>query len=84
MGETRWEIRTISIPLFLATPILVLSAPKSIPITDMVSGDRYGMFFKQRFEFHGGCWGTVERYGGVRWEEREKIGRTAKKIKTLG
>ena len=30
---------TMSIPLFRATPILVLCAPKSIPTTDIVGGE---------------------------------------------
>jgi hypothetical protein len=37
---SRVSIRTISIPLFLATPILVLWAPKSMPTTDMMTSNR--------------------------------------------
>ena len=55
-------IRTMSIPLFLATPILVLWPPKSIPTTLIVHGDMYGKSTGK------GEKGRIE--GGKRWREK--------------
>lgn len=68
-------IRTMSIPLFLATPILVLWPPKSIPTTLIVNGDMYGKS-TEKGEKKGGQ--KEKKDGGkrvVRKEKGKKVGR---------
>ena len=62
-------IRTMSIPLFLATPILVLWPPKSIPTTLIVNGDMYGKS-TEKGEKKGGQ--KEKKDGGKRVVRKEK------------
>lgn len=49
-GEKKKSILTTSTPLFLATAITVLSAPRSTPTTDMTNRALLCFFYKGKIE----------------------------------